>query len=82
MKKFSFEEALKRLEEITQILELDQPSLEETLKLYEEAIELRNQCNEYLKKAEGKITKIINHEKKILKEVSTESILNENGLFS
>lgn len=81
MKSFSFEEAFKRLEEITQILELNQQPLEESIKLYEEAMELKNKCYEYLKKAEGKIYKIVDSEKKVIKEISADSILN-NDLFS
>ncbi|MFN3604122.1 MAG: exodeoxyribonuclease VII small subunit [Leptonema sp. (in: bacteria)] len=81
MKKFNFEEAFKRLEEITQILEENELPLEEAIQLYEEAMELKNQCYDYLKKAEGKIYKISDPEKKTLEQISVNSFLNNNELF-
>lgn len=63
MENFDFEKAFKRLEEITEILEKNQLPLEESLKLYEEAMNLKNKCFEYLQKAEGKL-KVYNFEKK------------------
>ncbi|GIX43245.1 MAG: exodeoxyribonuclease 7 small subunit [Leptospiraceae bacterium] len=79
MKKFKYEEAIKRLEEITNKLESGELTLEESLKLYEEGIQLKQQCYEYLKKAEGKIYKIINNDgKETLEEVDESSILNKD----
>lgn len=79
---FKFEEALKRLEEITEQLESGELALDESLKLYEEGMKLKDQCNKYLKKAEGKIYKIQQSNDKdiIIEEVQEESILN-NDLF-
>ncbi|MBR2907292.1 MAG: exodeoxyribonuclease VII small subunit [Clostridia bacterium] len=51
----SFEDAMKRLEEIASKLENDQVSLDESLSLYEEGIALVHFCNEKLDKAEQKI---------------------------
>ena len=54
-KEFSFEDALARLEEITHNLESGELSLDDSLSVYEEGIELRNLCNEYLEKAEKRL---------------------------
>ena len=51
----TFEAALKQLEEIVQRLEKGELSLEESLKLYEEGIELSRLCHGKLEEAEGKI---------------------------
>ncbi len=50
-----FEMAIKRLEEITQILERGDLTLEESLSLFEEGIKLTNKCSKLLDEAEGKI---------------------------
>ena len=55
-KKQSFEEALKRLEEIVAALERGDTPLGESMKLFEEGIRLSNACYETLQKAEQKIT--------------------------
>lgn len=55
-KKMTFEEALKRLEEITACLESGNKPLEESIKLYEEGAELAAFCDKALKEAEQKIT--------------------------
>jgi len=51
----TFEAALARLEEIVQRLEKGELPLEESLKLYEEGIELSRHCHAKLEEAEGKI---------------------------
>ena len=51
----SFEEAMKRLEEIANMLENGQASLDESLALYEEGIKLVRYCNDKLDRAEQKI---------------------------
>ena len=53
-KKLKFEEALRRLEEITSLLS-DGTTLDESLKLYTEGAELIRQCNEQLEAAQLKI---------------------------
>lgn len=55
-KSLSFEEALKRLEEITAVLEAGNKPLEESIKLYEEGAELAAFCDKALKNAEQKIS--------------------------
>jgi exodeoxyribonuclease VII small subunit len=83
-KKFNFEDAIKRLEEITDILDKGDLSLDESLKLYEEGIQLKKKCYDYLKKAEGKIFKIVqNNGKEEIEELKEEDILknHNNDLF-
>lgn len=53
-KKLKFEEAIRRLEEITSQLS-DGTTLDESLKLYTEGAELIRQCNEQLQAAQLKI---------------------------
>ncbi|MDZ7680942.1 MAG: exodeoxyribonuclease VII small subunit [Fodinibius sp.] len=54
----SFEEALKRLEEIVEKLEDESISLETSIELYEEGIELSKHCTETLEEAELRIQKV------------------------
>jgi exodeoxyribonuclease VII small subunit len=59
VKKSNFEGALKRLEEIVQKLEAGEMSLDESLKLFEEGIELSRLCTKKLSEAETKVEKLI-----------------------
>jgi exodeoxyribonuclease VII small subunit len=54
-KKLKFEEAVTRLEEIVQQLEGETVSLEESLKLFEEGMNLTKLCREELTVAESTI---------------------------
>ncbi len=56
--KSSFEEKLKRLEEISSLLESDDIDLEKAIALYEEGIELSKVCITTLREAELKITEL------------------------
>lgn len=47
-KELNFEKALKRLEEIARLVKKRETSLEESLDLLEESVELFNYCNESL----------------------------------
>ena len=58
MKKMTYEEALKRLEEIAAQLDSGSLSLEESLKLFEEGTKLTTFCNSCLENAKLKITKL------------------------
>jgi exodeoxyribonuclease VII small subunit len=58
VKKNSFEKDIRRLEEISVLLEKEDIGLDEALVLYEEGIELSRTCMEALKNAELKITVI------------------------
>ena len=54
----SFEDKLKRLEQIVAELEGGALSLEDSLKLFDEGTKLIGQCNETLEKAEQKVVRI------------------------
>lgn len=54
----SFEESLKRLQEISEILESDEASLEDSIKLYEEGITLSKNCYNLLNDADLKVEKL------------------------
>jgi len=51
-----FEDSINRLQEISDLLEKEGIELEESIKLYEEGIELVKICNKTLKDAELKVT--------------------------
>ncbi|MFI5183826.1 MAG: exodeoxyribonuclease VII small subunit [Vicinamibacteria bacterium] len=55
----TFEAALKQLEEIVGRLEKGELPLEESLKLYEEGIQLSRLCHGKLEEAEGKIEMLL-----------------------
>jgi exodeoxyribonuclease VII small subunit len=59
----TFEAALKQLEEIVQRLEKGELSLEESLRLYEEGIQLSRLCHGKLEEAEGKIEVLLKNAK-------------------
>ena len=59
---WTFETAMKRLEEIVAILEGGNCTLDESLKLFEEGTKLTAFCNESLKAAEQKITQLTSAE--------------------
>lgn len=59
MKKMKFEEALRGLESIVEKLETGELDLEESIKLYEEGIDLSVYCQKQLTQAEGKIQRLI-----------------------
>ena len=55
MAEIKFEEALKKLEKIINELESGELSLDESLKIYQEGIELARTCNQKLDSAKKKI---------------------------
>lgn len=57
--KNNFETSLKRLEEISKLLENSELSLDESIKLFSEGTELVKLCKNYLNKAELKITELV-----------------------
>ena len=57
-KNVSVESILKRLQEITEILEKGELPLEKSLKLYEEGVGLTNTCRKMLNEAELRITEL------------------------
>lgn len=55
-KELSFENAMKRLEEIVGALEKNETSLDESIKLFEEGTKLTAFCSKTLDEAQQKIT--------------------------
>ena len=64
----SFEELMTSLEEITNQLESDKLSLDESVKLFEEGMKISKDCNEKLESAEKKITILLNADSDNMKE--------------
>ncbi len=64
-----FEEQLKRLEDIVDILDAGDATIDELLKLFEEGMELVKELRNYLNKAELKVIEIT---KKLEKEIAVE----------
>jgi exodeoxyribonuclease VII small subunit len=75
-KKINFENALKRLEQIVQRLESGDLSLDESLRLFEEGVELSRLCTKKLSEAEAKVEKLV---KLGEKEFKTEPLEMEEG---
>lgn len=57
-KTLTFEDKLKRIEEIVELLDSGEIPLDDMLKIYEEGIQLTKSLKEYLEKAEIKIVEI------------------------
>ena len=57
-----------KLEEITNKLEKEQLSLDESVKLFEEGMKISKECNSKLEEAERKITILINNNDNITEE--------------
>ena len=55
LQNLSFEEQLQRLEEIVEILDDGEATLDEMIALYEEGIQRSQYCRDYLEKAEQKV---------------------------
>lgn len=64
----NFEELIEKLENITNKLEKEQLPLDETVKLFEEGMELSKKCNTKLEDAEKKITILINENNELREE--------------
>ena len=54
----TFESAMSRLEEISDVLSQNQVGLDESLKLYEEGVKLLKFCSDKLEKADNTIKRI------------------------
>ena len=67
-KSSSFEENMKKLEEIVEKLESGDIDLDKSVELYEKGMVLKNNCEEKLKKVELQIKKIKLQSNKIKKE--------------
>ncbi len=55
----TYEEAFKRLQEIIQLLEGGEISLDDSIKYYEQGMFLKNHCEKKLKNAEMKINTVL-----------------------
>lgn len=64
----NFEENIQGLEDIVQELEKGDLNLEDSIKKFEQGIELSKKCNEILEDAEKKITILIKNNDKIDEE--------------
>lgn len=60
--KLSFEDALKQLEEIVVKLEEEDVPLEKAIDFYQEGMKLSKLCDEKLREAQDKVTKILNED--------------------
>jgi len=58
VKEISFEDSLKKIEEIVEELEKGELSMDEALKLYEEGMEFSDKCMEKLNESKQKVEKI------------------------
>lgn len=58
----SYEEMISRLEEIVALLESGELSLDETMRVYKEALTLSEKCSRILEKFRGEITLVRNGE--------------------
>ncbi len=57
--KMNFEEAMKKLEMIVEDLEKGEYSLEESLKKFEEGLELGKSCRKFLDEAEARVRMLV-----------------------
>ena len=62
MEEINFEEAMKKLEQITAELEKGDLSLDESVKKFEEGIKLSKECNKILEDSEKRINILINND--------------------
>ena len=67
-KEINFEELIEKLEEITNKLEKEQLSLDESVKLFEQGMKISKDCNSKLEDAEKRITILINQNNEIKEE--------------
>ena len=64
----NFEDAMKQLENIANELEKGNLTLDESVKKFEEGMNLSKKCNDFLNSAEKKITMLINNGDEIKEE--------------
>lgn len=67
-KEENFEVLIEKLEDITNKLEKEQLSLDESVKLFEEGMKISKVCNSKLEEAEQKITILINENNELREE--------------
>ena len=59
MEKMTFEQAIKRLEEIVDLLENNETSLDDSVELFQEGVQLSQYCSKKLRHVENKLSKIL-----------------------
>ena len=59
MEKMTFEQAIKRLEEIVDLLENNETSLDDSVELFQEGVQLSQYCSKKLGNVENKASKIL-----------------------
>ena len=59
MEKMTFEQAIKRLEEIVDLLENNETSLDDSVELFQEGVQLSQYCSIKLGNVENKVYKIL-----------------------
>ena len=64
----NFEELIKKLEDITNKLESDKLSLDESVKFFEDGMKISKKCNEKLEDAEKRITILLKSDDEIKEE--------------
>ncbi len=62
MAKFDFEKAMARLEKIIENLESGELGLDESIKVFEEGVELSKKCHKKLTEAEARVKELIKNE--------------------
>jgi exodeoxyribonuclease VII small subunit len=62
MAKFDFEKAMERLEQIIDDLESGSLSLDESIKVFEEGVDLSKKCHKKLTEAETKVKQLIKND--------------------
>lgn len=67
-KEENFEELMQKLEEITDKLEKEQLSLDDSVKLFEDGMKISKKCSSKLEDAEKRITILINQNDEIKEE--------------
>ena len=70
-KENTFEENLAQLEELVRKLEAGNLDLDENLKIYEDAIVLREKCRKFLEESERKVEKLMETAQGVKKEEFT-----------
>lgn len=70
-KEKTFEENLAQLEELVRKLEAGNLDLDESLKIYEDAIVLREKCRKFLEESERKVQKLMETAQGVKKEEFT-----------
>lgn len=75
--KLTFEQSLKRLEEIVRALESGDTPLEESIALFEEGVKLSGYCNTLLETAEQKVTVLTKNASGEISEAAMSEMQNE-----